>query len=658
MPDRNNTKQQKTDMQCAGINTADSGSEKNKISGINRELQIAERRYRGVVETQSEMIARFTGSGKITFVNSAWKKYYNSYLGIQGDVLGRNLEDFMQIPNFDEVFKYLHSIKPGDISKTLERSFTALDGQTRWQQWYVHRVTEEDYDNTEFQAVGIDITERKNAEIALSKSEARFKSLIELAPDAILLGSPGGFIMEANRQASELTGYSNEELICKNINILFSPEEIRNVPLRYDLLMKGYTVRNERNLTRNDRSTVLIEMNTMRMPDGTYQAFIRDISEKQKFLDSFIQSDKLNALAIMAGGIAHDFNNLLSGIFGYIELARSGEDLSPETADYLDKAFTVFERAKNLTQQLLTFSKGGEPVRKAGDLGKVLIDNSRFALSGSQVSCVYDIAGDLWHCDFDENQISQVIDNIIINAKQAMNGSGIISVRAENTVVGENKVDNLPSGKYVRFSVTDKGKGISTEQLKQIFDPFFTTKKSGTGLGLATSYSIIQKHGGLIKAVSAQGKGTEIIVFLPASEISAENIREKETDYHISSGLAVIMDDESFMREIISSYIESMGYTAVYAKDGAETVEIIENAVNEGKTIEFAIFDLTIPGGMGGAEAVNRVREILPDLKIFASSGFSDDNIMSNPSEYGFNDSIRKPFRREELSSLLKKHFS
>jgi PAS domain S-box-containing protein len=501
-----------------------------------------------------------------------------------------------------------------------------------------------------------DISERKQAEKKLIESEARFKSIIELAPDAILLGNPAGIIIGANEKASEISGYSYDELIGESIQKLFTEEERKRVPLRYDLLKNGEVVLNDRILTRKDGSTLFVAMNTRMMPDGTYQTFIRDMTEKQKLLDAVQQTDRLNSLGVLAGGIAHDFNNLLSGIFGYIEMARLKSAGDKTVSDYLDKAFTVFNRARDLTQQLLTFSKGGMPVRKTGNIGTLIRDSAAFALSGSDISCEYQIEENLRMCDFDENQIAQVVDNIIINAKQAMPIGGRILISVKNYFLHHKENPLLKSGNYIKISISDTGIGIQPDFLKRIFDPFFTTKQQGNGLGLATCYSIIKKHDGLVEAESAPGKGTTFHIFLPASDKKIVYDSYSLSMEGEGSGKILIMDDEDFIREISREMLKVIGYSTAEAGDGNEALLMLAEAEKKGEPFDAAILDLTIPGGMGGKETLVEIRKLYPDMPLFASSGFSESPVISSPKDFGFTGSIRKPYLKDELAAMLSEY--
>jgi CheY-like chemotaxis protein len=346
---------------------------------------------------------------------------------------------------------------------------------------------------------------------------------------------------------------------------------------------------------------------------------------------------------------------MLSGVFGYIDMARR-KNANEDVERYLDKALGVFGRAKDLTERLLTFSKGGRPVRKTVRIDRLVRESTGFALSGSNVTCEFSISADLWLCDVDEGQVGQVIDNIVINAKQAMPSGGVIRLRAVNLELEEGNFRGLPSGRFVRISVQDEGVGIPNEILPRIFDPFFTTKTKGNGLGLATSYSIVKKHDGMIEVESEVGRGSTFHIILPASNRDLAPVETVPAVGHIGKGTMLVMDDEEFILEILTDWLTSMGYTVIQSHNGEEALEVLSRRQKEADAVIGVILDLTIPGGRGGRETISEIRKRHPDLVVFASSGYSDDPVMSKPMDYGFTGSIKKPYRLDDLASLLGKH--
>lgn len=380
-----------------------------------------------------------------------------------------------------------------------------------------------------------------------------------------------------------------------------------------------------------------------------FAEFNVDITRRRKAEEALQTAQKLESLGILAGGIAHDFNNLLAGIFGNVNLASELSDNS-EAKEYLTTASTAIERARSLTGQLLTFAKGGEPVKKPGKLTPFIENTVLFALSGSKISCRFDIPDDLWACEFDKNQIGQVIDNLVINAKQAMSDGGEIEVCAHNTYLPEQSGTQGVQGKFIKITVTDHGTGIPKEIMPKIFDPFFTTKSKGAGLGLATSYSIVKRHGGFIKVESEPGAGSSFSVFLPATSKNPSTECENPEKKHQGSGIFILMDDQEIIRLTTGKMLESLGYSVVSKTDGASVLKYLENS---SENIAGMIFDLTIPGGMGGLETVSKIRENDRSVPVFVSSGYANDPVMADPRKYGFTASIAKPFTRDELLKML-----
>jgi PAS domain S-box-containing protein len=380
---------------------------------------------------------------------------------------------------------------------------------------------------------------------------------------------------------------------------------------------------------------------------------IQDITEHKRTEEAFQKTQKLESLGILAGGIAHDFNNLLAAIFGYFEMARVTCEAASRTADYLDKALEMFTRAKDLTQQLLTFAKGGAPILKTGSLAPIIKERTQCVLSGSRVSCSFHSDDMLWLCDFDENQIGQVVGNIVMNAVQAMPLGGKLTVAISNVDVELGQISSFTQGRYVHVFFADTGSGIPTRDMPHIFDPFFTTKDKGIGLGLATVYSIIKRHGGGIAVESEPGRGTTFHLYLPASVNEAVTQTGMKTGSCKGSGRILIMDDDASIGEILCEMLRMMGYDAEYACNGHDALRMIQQAVDTNTPFLGAIMDLTIPGGMGGKEAVRRLREVDNDMVVFVSSGYSEDPVMADPAAYGFTDRIQKPFNIADLEDLF-----
>ena len=505
---------------------------------------------------------------------------------------------------------------------------------------------------------------------ALKESEQRYRDLFDQANEGLLIMDMEGNIAEVNKAFAALHGYTVDEI--KKIKItelnVLKNEALNIIPPLIEKLRKSAPIRIEINHYHKDGRILTLQntVSLIKIGDKEYLfGFHQDITEKkkteeekQKLLEKLNQSQKLESLGLLAGGLAHDFNNLLGGIMGYIEMASLTSPLNPEASSYLSTAVSTITRARGLTQQLLTFAKGGAPIKKIESLIPFLKESVEFALTGSNVKSVFDIPQNLWPCDMDKNQINQVIDNIVINAKQAMADGGKITLRAQNISLKKNEHPLLEANPYVRIQITDTGIGMPKGILDKIFTPFFSTKATGHGLGLATCYSIIKRHGGSIDVESKPGKGTTFCLYLPAHTDSVLKPTEPRKACHKGSGIFLIMDDERLICETVSAMLKTMGYTPVCTENGEKALRYFQEAALASQPLAGMIFDLTIPGGMGGKEAVLEIRKVNKEIPVFVYSGYADDPVMAQPRQYGFTASISKPFLRSEFAKLLSQHMN
>jgi signal transduction histidine kinase/CheY-like chemotaxis protein len=376
-----------------------------------------------------------------------------------------------------------------------------------------------------------------------------------------------------------------------------------------------------------------------------------EIRQREKVEEELLRARKLESLGVLAGGIAHDFNNFLTVVQGNVEMAQMQLGRNQPVRAILDRTQNACQRAALLSSQLLTFAKGGDPVRHVVSIAKLVIDAVDLARAGSQTSIELRISEDLRCAEVDPGLIGQVFHNILLNARQAMQEGGIIEVRAENVVVA----GAHGSAHRVRVSIQDFGCGIPVDVLPRIFDPYFTTKPGGRGLGLATAYGIIAKHGGDLSVESRPGHGTVFTIDLPATERSPEPQEPIASEIQRGTGRILVMDDEEGLRVLLKTLLTSLDYEVQTARDGAEAIALCENAIVSGCRYDAILLDLTVSGGMGGLEAVARLKELDPAAKLIVSSGYSDATVMSNYRKYGFDDVIPKPWRIAEVSEVLRR---
>jgi PAS domain S-box-containing protein len=509
-----------------------------------------------------------------------------------------------------------------------------------------------------------DITDQRQAEEALQESDARFRNLLEYIPGISIQGyGTDGTVHYWNKTSEEVYGYTAAEALGKNLGDLIIPADLK--PLFAQGLELGakatksgeFMPAGELMLLHKNGSLVPVySIHTVVCQEGrtpTMFCIDVDLSARKQLEEQVLQAQKMEAVGTLAGGIAHDFNNILTAILGNIGLAGLDDQIGPRVQDRLAQAEEACLRAQTLSQQLLTFAKGGAPVKKLFSLAELLTQSTAFTCVGSSVRCETTFPENLWWIEADPGQIGQVFQNLTINAIQAMPTGGTIKVWAENLTVGTESDFPLRAGNYIKTSVQDQGMGIPADHLPRIFDPYFTTKQKGSGLGLASTYAIINKHHGHIAVESKPGVGTTFSIYLPAVERQVAPQPAEDRELLVGKGKILVMDDEEVVREVLEKMLVRLGYEAEFAEDGGEAIERFVQAQGSGQAFAAVILDLTVPGGMGGKETMARLLEIDPRVKAVVSSGYSDDPIMAGFQKYGFSGVIAKPYKILELGKIL-----
>jgi PAS domain S-box-containing protein len=509
-----------------------------------------------------------------------------------------------------------------------------------------------------------DITELREAETALAQEKETLSVTLRSIGDGVIATDTEGRVTMLNREAETMTGWDTPEACGKPLTEVFRIISERNrQPAKnpVEIVLRTGQIEGLANgtiLIAKDGTERMIADSAapIRDRDSNIRGIVlvfQDVTGKYLMEREIQKAQKLESVGVLAGGIAHDFNNILMAILGNLSMVKYLTTKNERVSQMLNDAEKACLRARGLTQQLLTFAKGGNPVREATALPNLIRESADFVLTGSNVTCEYAFEASLPLVSLDAGQVSQVIQNLVLNAKQAMPEGGRIEIDTITTELEPKNRYQLPEGQYLRITVRDYGTGIAPENLPRIFDPYYSTKDTGSGLGLSVSYSVIKKHDGIITVESEMGKGSVFTILIPVADAESRPLSENTDEFITGEGRILLMEDEPTVQAVASRMMERFGYQVILASDGIEALGMYQRAMNSESPFDLVILDLTIRGGMGGRETMERLLELDPKVKVIVSSGYSNDPIMANPGQYGFLGMIPKPYKMMDMSRVI-----
>ncbi|WP_342348321.1 PAS domain-containing protein [uncultured Nitrospira sp.] len=630
---------------------------------IKEELHRWDRELQSLTSNLPDIIGRFDRKNRVMYLNRWWDSVDpfppEKYLGKQLIELGvsKKVADIFE--------EKIQSVWSKGISESLEISHPTGQGLKNFEIRFCPEPTIGGQILTVL-LICRDVTNVRMAELAFRDSDEKFRQLAETVDSVfwiwevdlqqIVYVSPaykrlwGGDPQKLMNNPFDWLTIVFQEDQSKVENLFLKRIDAKGLDIEYRIVTRHHELRwvHNRTFPVKDASGMIHRV----------IGIAQDVTERKKWEEERLRGAKLESLGLLAGGLAHDFNNLLTAILGQLSLAKFTLDSSSPLFNRISEAEHASLRAQDIARQLLTFSKGGAPVKKTVLLQEIIKENVQLVLSGSNVRPIFNVADDLWPVTIDAGQICQVIHNLVINARQAMEDGGECIIQAHN--VKGDMVEHSDFGQmtlhaqdWVEIRFKDKGVGISKENLEKIFDPYFTTKSTGSGLGLATSYSIVRNHGGVLTVNSALGEGSTFSLFLPAIPIQEMAYEVQERRVKMGHGKILIMDDEIQIRKVLGEMVETCGYSYETAKDGEEALRNFFEAWEVGSPFSAVILDLTVPGGLGGKEVLSRLLTIDPQVKAIVVSGYSNDPVLANYQEYGFKGRVAKPFNLVDLSVVL-----
>jgi two-component system, cell cycle sensor histidine kinase and response regulator CckA len=625
---------------------------------VEKTLRESEARIRLITDNVPGLIAYVDRDMTYRFVNEGYERWFGME---REEFIDKRVDELLDENAFERSFPFIKKALGGAEAR-FDGMAKLPDGSTK--HFVNHLVPDISADGVVegYFVLVSDITEHKRSEEALRESEERYRLLVEQSPLGIALLSPKGENLFFNDAFKRMFGYTLEDIPTGRnwLEKAYPDEELReSVKERWleDLKNQKAGVVRARifDVTCKDGTLKTIHFRSVTMEDEKQFITYEDITDRRRLEEEQRRIYNLESLGVLAGGIAHDFNNVLTGVIGNLSLLEMLLEKEDEARTIASETREAADRTKELTLQLMTFARGGAPVKETASIEELLVKTAGISLRGSNTRPDYHFPADLLPVDIDRGQVAQVIQNLVLNADQAMPQGGILSIAAENREVADGDPLPLTPGSYVEISVEDRGIGIPENVLGNIFDPYFSTKQSGHGLGLAITHSIVTRHEGHIAVRSETGVGTIFKIYLPASkQAMIPAAAPPEPELARGTGRILLMDDEEMIHRTVSRMLERLGYTVESIYDGDEALRVYEKALKADNPYDAVIMDLTIPGGKGGKEAIAELREIDPRVRAIVSSGYSNDPVMAGYADYGFCGMIEKPVYYRKLADVVK----
>ena len=635
-----------------------------RVEARTRELGESERKYRTLVDQSLQGIVIAQGERpRLVYANPA-----------MGAILGYPPQELMELDS-DQTMQVIHPDDRAMFLRTYRRriqgdpalhfEFRGLrrDGETRWLAVSTARI---DFQGSyAVLATFVDVTDRRNAELALAAEKERLAVTVSSIGDGVIATDKSGNVVLINRAAQDLTGWSEAEATGLPLAEVFrcqDPEDRGRLPDPVAQVLRRDEVVGFGNdvllIDRNGDEWMVSRTgapirDAQGAPIGVVLGF-RDQSDRVLWEEERSRREKAESLGVLADGIAHDFNNILTGILGNVSLAKVHAHEGDGLWKRLSEAERALDQATRLVRQLMSLSRSGSPVTEAASIEDIVEQSASLAMSGSRSRYELVAQDGLWAVKVDTTQISRVVQNLVINAEQAMGKGGLLSIGLSNVVLDDPNPLPLEPGRYVKASFQDEGCGIAPALLTKIFDPYVTTKSTGTGLGLAVAFSNVAQHGGHITLESRVGLGTTFHVYLPASDgLDSREQRVSGDPAEPGSGRILVMDDEPAVKDVCAEMLRFLGYEVETTQDGQEAIDLFLSRREEGRPFDLVITDLTVPGGMGGKIVAERLRRSVPEVRVIAASGYYDDPVMARYGDHGFAGALRKPFTTVELGELV-----